>query len=114
MNRFFRSALFPLVIIAALVWLALQTLGGSSGKSASLQTSQFIQAVHDTKKNPPAQVRDVVIDPNKQSISGTVTDPHLQTPLNDANVTIHYATDQSEYSIERAMKDTGVTFNSKG
>ena len=28
MNRFFRSALFPLVIIAALVWLALQTLGG--------------------------------------------------------------------------------------
>jgi hypothetical protein len=26
-NRFFRSALFPLVIIAALVWLALQTLG---------------------------------------------------------------------------------------
>ena len=25
-NRFFRSALFPLLVVAALVWLALQTL----------------------------------------------------------------------------------------
>ena len=36
MNRFFRSALFPLVIIAALVWLALQTLGGHSTKTTKV------------------------------------------------------------------------------
>ena len=40
MNRFFRSALFPLVIIAALVWLALQTLGGSSQKSEKVTLSE--------------------------------------------------------------------------
>ena len=39
MNRFFRSALFPLVIIAALVWLALQTLGGHGTKSVKLTLS---------------------------------------------------------------------------
>ena len=33
MNRFFRSALFPLIIIAALVWLALQTLGAHGTKT---------------------------------------------------------------------------------
>ena len=32
-NRFFRSALFPLIIIAALVWLALQTLGSHGTKA---------------------------------------------------------------------------------
>ena len=46
MNRFFRSALFPLVIIAALVWLALQTLGGSNTKTTLLTTSDFIQKVN--------------------------------------------------------------------
>jgi cell division protease FtsH len=114
-NRFFRSALFPLVIIAALVWLALQTLGHNGKPQTSIQTSQFIQAVHSVKDpTSSSQVSDVVIDPNKQSISATVTDSQLSPPLNDANVTIHYATDQSEFAIEQAMKDSSVTFNAKG
>jgi cell division protease FtsH len=98
-NRFFRSALFPLVIIAALVWLALQTLGGHSGKTKSATTSQFIQEVK------AGQVQNVTIDPNKQSFTGTI---------NGDQVTVHYATDQSEYAIERLLKDRGVTWNSKG
>jgi cell division protease FtsH len=99
-NRFFRSALFPLVIIAALVWLALQTLGSHGTPTKAETTYQFIQAVN--KK----QVTGIVtVDPNKQSISGTV----------DGNpVTVHYATPQSEYSIEHAMRDNQVNFNSKG
>jgi cell division protease FtsH len=109
-NRFFRSALFPLVIIAALVWLALQTLGHNGQPNTSIQTSQFIQAIND----PNATVTDVSIDPNKQSMSATVTDASLQPALNNSKVTIHYATDQSEYAIEQAMKENNVTFNSKG
>jgi cell division protease FtsH len=99
-NRFFRSALFPLVIIAALVWLALQTLGTHGAKSQAETTAQFIRAVK------AGQVTNLVtIDPNKQSIS---------TTLNNNHVTVHYATDQSEFAIERAMKSAGVDFNSKG
>jgi cell division protease FtsH len=100
-NRFFRSALFPLVIIAALVWLALQTLGTHSSKSTAETTSQLYQQV----KTTPAAVSDVVIDPNKQSIGATV---------NGNAVTVHYATPQSEAALEQLMLNNQVGFNSKG
>ena len=100
MNRFFRSALFPLVIIAALVWLALQTLGGHSTKNHPETYSQFLTAVN------AGQVSNVTVDPNKQSISGTVSGMGA--------VTIHYATNASEFAIEQAMKRHHVEFNSKG
>ncbi|MGZ4440345.1 MAG: ATP-dependent metallopeptidase FtsH/Yme1/Tma family protein [Gaiellaceae bacterium] len=90
MNRFFRSALFPLVIIAALVWLALQTLGGNHQPSTSLTTSQFIQYVNSGKITSTT-AEPVTIDPNKQSISAT---------YKGQSVTVHYATDQSEFAIE--------------
>jgi cell division protease FtsH len=110
-NRFFRSALFPLIIIAALIWLAMTTLDHNGSKQAPMTTSGFIQAV----ENPNATVKDVSIDPNKQSISATVTDPNATpAPLDNQSVTIHYATDQSEYSIEQAMRGNHVDFNSKG
>ncbi|HEY3577229.1 MAG TPA: hypothetical protein VGK68_04420, partial [Gaiellaceae bacterium] len=110
MNRFFRSALFPLVIIAALVWLAVQTLGHNSGKSVPLTTSQFIHKV-TTGQVTSSQQSPVTIDPNKQSISATVA-----TDTGSEQVTVHYATDQSEYSIEQAMRQAPKTvyFNSKG
>jgi cell division protease FtsH len=106
-NRFFRSALFPLVIIAALVWLALQTLGGSHTQSKQYTTSQFIHAAEQGQIVSSEQ-SPVTIDPNKQSISGTVRDI--------GSVSVHYATDQSEATIEQAMKDAPSTvyFNSKG
>jgi cell division protease FtsH len=104
-NRFFRSALFPLVIIAALVWLAITTLGGNNGKTQASTTYQFIQDVKggqiDTSQNP------VTIDPNKQSITATLKGSGGQ-------ITVHYPTDQSEYAIEHLLKDRGVTYNSKG
>jgi cell division protease FtsH len=102
-NRFFRSALFPLVIIAALVWLALQTLGGHNTNSKAYTTSQFIQAVNTGQIDGT-----VTIDPNKQSFSAKLQD--------GSQVTVHYATDQSEFSVEQAMKAANppVEFNSKG
>ena len=110
MNRFFRSALFPLVIIAALVWLALQTLGHNNSKSVAMTTSGFIQAVNKGQVTSSAE-NPVTIDPNKQSITAQI---------GSNTVTVNYATDQSEFAIEQAMQNptgTGVpavTFNSKG
>ena len=110
MNRFFRSALFPLVIIAALVWLALQTLDRGNSKTFPLTTSQFIQKV-DTGQVVSSQDSPVTIDPNKQSVSATV-----RGPTGNEQVTVHYATDQSEFNIEQHMlkASTPVYFNSKG
>ena len=115
MNRFFRSALFPLVIIAALVWLALQTLGHNNTKSVAMTTSGFIQAVNKGQVTSSAE-SPVTIDPNKQSITAMI---------GTNQVTVNYATPQSEYAIEQAMQAPAgktpsgapvppVTFNSKG
>src|SRR5690348_8380379 len=69
-NRFFRSALFPLIIIAALVWLALQTLGSHGTKVDKQTTSWVYQQVRDT----PSSIDNISIDPNKQSLTLTQTD----------------------------------------
>jgi cell division protease FtsH len=99
-NRFFRSALFPLIIIAALVWLALQTLGGGSQKTTAWTTAQAYEAVQKGDVTGT-----VTIDPNKQSLTLTVQDKKYK---------VHYATDQSEAALEKVMLARGVDFNSKG
>ena len=102
MNRFFRSALFPLVIIAALVWLALQTLGGHSQKTTTHTTSQFITVVQTS----PGTIKDVVIDPNKRKFNVQQQD--------GTKYSVHYASDQREAQIEDVMQKQGVSYNSKG
>ncbi|HLX21308.1 MAG TPA: AAA family ATPase, partial [Gaiellaceae bacterium] len=102
MNRFFRSALFPLIIIAALVWLALQTLGSHGTKATSESTS----AVYQQIRNSPGTIADVSIDPNKQSLT--------LTTKSGQKYNVHYADAQSEAAIEQTMLEHNVTFNSKG
>jgi cell division protease FtsH len=100
-NRFFRSALFPLIIIAALVWLALQTLGSHGTKTTQWTTARLYGEI----RNQPSAVHDVTIDPNKQSITATV---------DGQSVSVHYATAESEAALEKTMLAQQVDFNSKG
>jgi cell division protease FtsH len=102
-NRFFRSALFPLVIIAALVWLALQTLGGHGTKVAKQPTSEVIRMI----ETQPETIQKVVINPNKQEFTVERND-------GQPKIKVHYATDQSEAAVEQAMLKHGVEFDSKG
>ena len=63
MGRFFRSALFPLVLIVGAVFLVSQLLPSSSGsKSKKLTYSQLIAS---TKAN---KVKEVTFSPNSQQI----------------------------------------------
>ena len=70
MNRFFRSALFPLIIIAALVWLALQTLGSHGTKTTQATTSKVYAIIRAGQVD---ENQGVTIDPNKQSLTLTTT-----------------------------------------
>ena len=54
MNRFFRSALFPLVVIVLLVYLASQTLMPRRDSGEKLTYSQLIQ---ETKNGIEAKVQ---------------------------------------------------------
>jgi cell division protease FtsH len=103
-NRFFRSALFPLVIIAALVWLALQTLGGHGQKVQKMTTSEVIQLIEGKNSG---QIQKVVINPNKHEFT-------VERKFNLPKIRVHYASDQAEANVEQTMLDHGVNFDSKG
>ena len=103
MNRFFRSALFPLIIIAALVWLALQTLGSHGTKTTQVPTSQVYSIIRD---HPGEIAAPITIDPTKQSLT-------LVTKAGQ-KYSVHYATPQAEAQVEQTMIAHAVPFNSKG
>jgi cell division protease FtsH len=107
-NRFFRSALFPLVIIAALVWLALQTLGGHGPKTEKLLLSDVI---HDAKTCGTACIDKVTFDPNKHSIKVQYTESSIH---NGRAAYVHYATDQSQNSFQDLLEQKNIKFDSKG
>ena len=102
MNRFFRSALFPLVVIVLLVWLASQTLI-PHGKSAEKATySDFISAAKQ------GQVNKVEFTPSKRQIT------YINTAEGDKKVTVHYPADQSVPQITEVLQEhPGITFDSK-
>ena len=68
MNRFFRSALFPLIIIVVLVYLASQTLLPGRSEQRKMTYSQLIEQV----KN--GAVNEVVFNPPRQQITATLVD----------------------------------------
>ncbi|HET7568630.1 MAG TPA: ATP-dependent zinc metalloprotease FtsH [Gaiellaceae bacterium] len=91
-----------MIIIAALVWLALQTLGGHGTKTTQQSTSWVYQQIRDN----PAEIHGVVVDPNKQQLTLTLN--------SGEKYSVHYATPQSEAAIEQTMLTQHVTFDSKG
>jgi cell division protease FtsH len=107
-NRFFRSALFPLVIIAALVWLALQTLGGGGEKNVKLTLSQATNRIEQCSAAEPGKcdLQEVVFNPNKQELK-------LQFD-NDTKAYVNYPSEQSVPGLERTLQEHGVDYDSKG
>jgi len=107
-NRFFRSALFPLVIIAALVWLALQTLGGNNQKNVKITYSKALQEIQKCEPNVPCDIREVIFNPNKRELKLEFKGPEKKKAY------VHYPSDQSAPELEKLMQDHGVVFDSKG
>jgi len=99
-NRFFRSALFPLFVIVLLVYLASQTLI-PHGKSAQKVTySEFRQDI------PADKIASADFNPSKRQISGKLTD--------GKKYSVHYPADQSVPGIETALDKASVQYDSKG
>ncbi|HEY6151909.1 MAG TPA: ATP-dependent zinc metalloprotease FtsH [Gaiellaceae bacterium] len=100
MNRFFRSALFPLFVIVLLVYLASQTLIPHGKGAEKFTTSRFIRAAQS------GDVRNVVFSPGKHSISADLISE-------DKKVTVHYPADQSVPQITKVLDDRGIGWDSK-
>src|SRR5262245_65388008 len=67
-NRFFRSALFPLFVIVLLVYLASQTLIPHGKNTQKLTLSDFTQRVQQ------GEVQSAEFTPSKRAISFKLTD----------------------------------------
>src|SRR5205814_9797558 len=107
-NRFFRSALFPLVIIAALVWLALQTLGGHSSKTEKYTYSQVYNQVLQCPTENQAgscSIQEVVFNPNKQQLNVKYN--------RGKKATGHYPSDQVVPDLQKQVHDHNVLYDSK-
>ncbi len=100
MNRFFRSALFPLIVIVVLVWLASQTLIPRSKNEPKMTYSEFIAAVGR------GEVKDPVFNPNKREINAKLAD--------GKKVKVHYPSDQSALELEKKLEQKKVNYDSKG
>ena len=64
MNRFFRSALFPLIVIVLLVYLASQTLMRETPKDKVIY-SELQQRVDENATS----IQSIVANPNKQELT---------------------------------------------
>jgi cell division protease FtsH len=103
-NRLFRSAFVPLIVIVVLVWLASQTLiPKKNNADPAIKTySQLIGAV----QAEPQQFTEVVFNPAKRAITAT--------EAGGRKVTVHYPSDQSQVAFQQVLQKKGVNFDSKG
>jgi cell division protease FtsH len=103
-NRFLRSALFPVVVITLIVWLGTQTLL-SHKKTEKKQTLSYLYTLVQTQ---PTTIKEVVFNPNKHQV---------QVQLDDGTNTkfnVNYASDQSQADLQKQLEDKNVQFDSKG
>ena len=100
MNRFFRSALFPLLIIAVLIFLASRTLlpGGSEQRKIT-----YSEAISEVKNG---NVDEVVFDPRRQSVALTL--------VGGEKIKVNYPTPQSATQFQNLLQGKNVKFDSKG
>jgi cell division protease FtsH len=99
-NRFFRSALFPLFVIVLLVYLASQTLIPHGNNTQKVTYSEF------RKDIPNNKIASAEFNPSKRQISGKLTD--------GKKYSVHYPADQSVPGIETALLHASVQYDSKG
>ena len=99
-NRFFRSALFPLVVIVLLVYLASQTLMPRRDSGQNITYSELIQ---QTKQG---NVSEVTFSPNRQSITAVLD--------SGQKVKVNYPSPQSQVAYQKVLEQNNVKFDSKG
>ena len=102
MNRFFRSALFPLIVIVLLVYLASQTLIPKSKPAKKVTTSDVITRI----KTDPRTIDIANFSPGKRQLQITLKDGTKQK--------VYYPSDQAGLYLQSQLIDHKVNFDSKG
>src|SRR5215210_7356149 len=110
MNRFFRSALFPLIVIVLLVYLASQTLMHEKPKPKVSYSELKTQVANQGKPSTPS-IEGIVSNPKTQELAvqyaGSGGDKGKK-------IKVAYPSDESLVGFERLMSEHNVDFDSKG
>jgi cell division protease FtsH len=104
-NRFFRSALFPLIVIVLLVYLASQTFMGGDDNKDEPTYSEFVS---DVSNEPATQFQNITFDPDKRSLK-----VDLKEGAGD-DYSVNYPSDEAGLRLQNTLEERGITFDSKG
>jgi ATP-dependent Zn protease len=96
----FGKSLFPLVVIAALIWLGVTTLGGGGSDN----TFRFSEALALVQKGAPG-VDHVTFHPSSQEV-----DFHL---VGGKTRTTVYPVSESGYELQQLLENKGIPFDAK-
>jgi cell division protease FtsH len=105
MNRFFRSALFPLIVIVLLVYLASQTLMNDKPK----EKVTYSQLKGQVEANPD-QFEQIVANPSKQQLSVEYAAANGEE---GKKIKVAYPSPESLVVFERVLDQQKVNFDSK-
>jgi cell division protease FtsH len=101
-SRFFRSALFPLIVIVLVVYLASQTLLPDRDEAEKIEYGALIAAVESGE----SEVSEVLFTPKSRSIEAVV---------GGAKVKTNYPSDESQLEFQQLLMQKGIDdFDSKG
>jgi cell division protease FtsH len=106
MNRFFRSALFPLIVIVLLVYLASQTLMNDKPKE-KVTYSQLQQRVDTDSES----IKSIVANPNKQEL--TVELKPTGSEEKGEKFKVAYPSPESLRDFEATIRAENINFDSK-
>jgi cell division protease FtsH len=102
-NRFFRSALFPLIILVVLAWVAVNTFTGGDEVSEEITYSQLQQQVRED----PERFEKITFIPRKQEINAELRD-------GDEMLVVNYISPESALRLESELRRQEITFDSEG
>src|SRR5919109_1492925 len=105
MNRFFRSALFPLIVIVLLVYLASQTFMNEKAK----EKVTYSELKADVRQNP-GQFKEIIANPNKQQLTVEYIG---QAGEKGRKIKVAYPSPESLVGFEQLLDKSGVNFDSK-
>ncbi|HSK15615.1 MAG TPA: ATP-dependent zinc metalloprotease FtsH [Gaiellaceae bacterium] len=108
MSRFLRSALFPLIVIVLLVWLATQTLLPDDEPEETITYSELIADVDEN----PGQFEKMLFVPKDREIQATLRPASGESE--GRVVTVNYASDEAQIEFQNLLLDKGVLFDSEG
>ena len=104
MNRFFRSALFPLIVIVLLVYLASQTLIPKSKAPEG----------HLLAADPAVKTRPVLDQAGRLPRAGARSTATDRRVVDGNKIKVNYPSDQSQVAVPEPARQKQVTFDSKG